>query len=141
VLETLRPSSGRVAVVVGAGGNRDPGKRAPMGRVAAELADLVVVTDDNPRDEDPADIRAAIVAGARSADRDRAVDIVEIGDRREAISHAVGWARRGDVVLVAGKGHESGQTRAGLTVPFDDRAELAAALDGVSGAVAERTLP
>lgn len=141
VLETLRPSSGRVAVVVGAGGNRDPGKRAPMGRVAAELADLVVVTDDNPRDEDPADIRAAIVAGARSAGRDRAVDIVEIGDRREAISHAVGWARRGDVVLVAGKGHESGQTRAGLTVPFDDRAELAAALDGVSGAVAERTLP
>ena len=125
VLETLRAHCrGRVAVVFGAGGNRDPGKRAPMGQVAAELADLVVVTDDNPRDEEPADIRAAIVAGAG----DGGAELVEIGDRRAAIDYAVGWAREGDVVLIAGKGHEAGQTSHGRTRPFDDRAELAEAL-------------
>jgi UDP-N-acetylmuramoyl-L-alanyl-D-glutamate--2,6-diaminopimelate ligase len=127
VLETLRAQSrGRVAVVFGAGGNRDPGKREPMGRVAAELADLVVVTDDNPRDEEPADIRAAIMAGVIAAGT--AAQVVEIGDRREAIDHAVAWARPGDVVLIAGKGHEVGQTSHGQTRPFDDREELAAAL-------------
>ncbi|SEH75610.1 UDP-N-acetylmuramoylalanyl-D-glutamate--2,6-diaminopimelate ligase [Mycolicibacterium rutilum] len=127
VLETLRAQlggQGRLAVVFGAGGNRDPGKRAPMGRVAADLADLVVVTDDNPRDEDPAAIRAAIVAGAVGG-----ADIIEIGDRRAAIEHAVGWAQPGDVVLVAGKGHEAGQTAGGQTRPFDDRIELAGALE------------
>ena len=123
----------RLAVVFGAGGNRDPGKREPMGRVAAELADLVVVTDDNPRDEEPAAIRAAIVAGAadqaaRVAAASRA-EIIEIGDRREAIDYAVAWAQPGDVVLVAGKGHEPGQTSRGVTRPFDDRDELAAALE------------
>ncbi len=128
VLETLRRQGGRrVAVVFGAGGNRDPGKRGPMGAVAAELADLVVVTDDNPRDEDPADIRAAIVAAARGG----AADVVEIGDRRAAIDHAVRWARTGDIVLIAGKGHEKGQSGGGRTVPFDDRDELAAALDAL----------
>jgi UDP-N-acetylmuramoyl-L-alanyl-D-glutamate--2,6-diaminopimelate ligase len=127
VLETLREQTGgRLAVVFGAGGNRDPGKRAAMGQIAAELADLVVVTDDNPRDEDPALIRAAILAGANGAGG--RAQVVEIGDRREAIRHAVEWARRGDVVLVAGKGHEKGQTRGGRTRPFDDRDELAAAL-------------
>jgi UDP-N-acetylmuramoyl-L-alanyl-D-glutamate--2,6-diaminopimelate ligase len=127
VLETLRAqSSGRLAVVFGAGGNRDPGKREPMGRVAAELADLVVVTDDNPRDEEPAAIRTAIVAGATAAGT--AAQVVEIGDRREAIDHAVAWARPGDVVLIAGKGHEAGQTSHGQTRPFDDREELAASL-------------
>lgn len=126
VLDTLRAqATGRLAVVFGAGGNRDPGKREPMGRVAAELADLVVVTDDNPRDEDPAAIRAAIVAGASGG----AAQVVEIGDRREAIDYAVKWARPGDVVLVAGKGHEPGQTSHGVTRPFDDRDELAAALE------------
>jgi UDP-N-acetylmuramoyl-L-alanyl-D-glutamate--2,6-diaminopimelate ligase len=126
VLETLRAQSeGRLAVVFGAGGNRDPGKREPMGRVAAELADLVVVTDDNPRDEDPAAIRAAIVAGAA----DGAAQVVEIGDRRAAIDHAVAWARPGDTVLIAGKGHEAGQTSHGQTRPFDDRVELAGALE------------
>ncbi|KUI37808.1 UDP-N-acetylmuramoyl-L-alanyl-D-glutamate--2,6-diaminopimelate ligase [Mycobacterium sp. IS-1590] len=126
VLETLRAQGdGRLAVVFGAGGNRDPGKRGPMGRVTAELADLVVVTDDNPRDEDPAEIRAAILAGAEGP-----AEVVEIGDRRAAIEHAVAWARPGDVVLVAGKGHEAGQTSAGVTRPFDDREELARALDG-----------
>jgi UDP-N-acetylmuramoyl-L-alanyl-D-glutamate--2,6-diaminopimelate ligase len=98
-----------------------------MGRVAAELADLVVVTDDNPRDEDPATIRATIMSGARAVSGGAAV--VELGDRRAAIDHAVAWARPGDIVLVAGKGHESGQTSAGETRPFDDRVELAAALD------------
>ena len=128
VLETLRgQTAGRIAVVFGAGGNRDAGKREPMGRVAAELADLVVVTDDNPRDEDPAAIRSAIMAGARTGAG--GADIVEIGDRREAIAHAVRWACPGDVVLIAGKGHETGQTAAGRTHPFDDRVELAELLE------------
>jgi UDP-N-acetylmuramoyl-L-alanyl-D-glutamate--2,6-diaminopimelate ligase len=128
VLETLREqSAGRVAVVFGAGGNRDPGKREPMGRVAAELADLIVVTDDNPRDEDPASIRSAIMAGASGGP----AQVVEIGDRREAIDHAVGWARSGDVVLIAGKGHEAGQTSHGQTRPFDDRDELAGSLEAL----------
>jgi len=128
VLETLRAQTrGRIAVVFGAGGNRDAGKRAPMGQTAAELADLVVVTDDNPRDEEPADIRAAIVAGAG----DGSAEIVEIGDRRAAIDFAVRWAREGDVVLVAGKGHEAGQTSHGQTRPFDDRDELALALQAL----------
>ena len=128
VLETLREQTiGRVAVVFGAGGNRDPGKREPMGQVAAELADLVVVTDDNPRDEDPAAIRSAIVAGATSGP----AQVVEIGDRRAAIDYAVAWARGGDVVLIAGKGHEAGQTSHGQTRPFDDRDELAGSLEAL----------
>ena len=98
-----------------------------MGQTAAELADLVVVTDDNPRDEDPAAIRATIVAGAAGG----GAEIVEIGDRRGAIDFAVGWAREGDVVLVAGKGHEAGQTSHGLTRPFDDCDELAHALQAL----------
>ena len=131
VLENLRrQGGGRLAVVFGAGGDRDPGKRNPMGRIAAELADLVVVTDDNPRSEDPATIRAAILAGA--AEADNAAEVVEIGDRRAAITHAVRWARRGDVVLIAGKGHETGQTANGVTRPFDDREELAAALSAIT---------
>ena len=127
VLRSLRRPSGRLAVVFGAGGNRDPGKRAPMGRIAAELADLVIVTDDNPRGEDPAAIRREILAGA--AEVGAVAQVVEIGDRREAIDHAVAWAAAGDVVLIAGKGHETGQTRGGQTQPFDDRVELAAALE------------
>ena len=131
VLESLRGQSrGRLAIVFGAGGDRDPGKRNPMGRTAAEWADLVVVTDDNPRSEDPATIRAAILEGAAQAGS--AAQIVEIGDRRAAIAHAVAWAGPGDVVLVAGKGHETGQTAAGVTRPFDDRVELAAALEALT---------
>lgn len=129
VLETLRRSAGRLAVVFGAGGNRDPGKREPMGAVAAELADLVVVTDDNPRDEEPQAIRAAILAGARQAGT--AAEVVEIGDRRAAIEHVVRWAAPGDVVVIAGKGHERGQTSHGQTRPFDDREELARALENL----------
>ncbi len=128
VLHTLRDQGdGRLGVVIGAGGNRDPGKRAPMGRVAAEMADLVVVTDDNPRDEEPATIRAAILSGTANA----AAEVVEIGDRRDAIDFAVAWAQPGDIVLVAGKGHEPGQTSHGVTRPFDDRDELAAALEAL----------
>ncbi|HLR99349.1 MAG TPA: UDP-N-acetylmuramoyl-L-alanyl-D-glutamate--2,6-diaminopimelate ligase [Mycolicibacillus parakoreensis] len=122
--QELRTTSGRLAVVFGAGGDRDHGKREPMGRIAAESADLLVVTDDNPRGEDPADIRRAILAGAAGG----AAEVIEIGDRRSAIEHAVGWARSGDVVLIAGKGHETGQTAGGRTQPFDDRVELAQAL-------------
>jgi UDP-N-acetylmuramoyl-L-alanyl-D-glutamate--2,6-diaminopimelate ligase len=113
--------------VFGAGGERDPGKRAPMGGVAAELADLVVVTDDNPRGEDPAAIRREILAGAAEG----AAQVIEIADRREAIRHAVAWAQAGDVVVIAGKGHETGQRSADQTRPFDDRVELARALEAL----------
>jgi UDP-N-acetylmuramoyl-L-alanyl-D-glutamate--2,6-diaminopimelate ligase len=126
VLTTLVRPGRRLAVVFGAGGERDPGKRAPMGATAAELADLVVITDDNPRGEDPAAIRREILAGA--AETSSAAGIVEIADRRAAIRHAVAWAGPGDVVLIAGKGHETGQRAAGHTRPFDDRVELAQAL-------------
>jgi UDP-N-acetylmuramoyl-L-alanyl-D-glutamate--2,6-diaminopimelate ligase len=123
--QDLRDTTGRLAVVFGAGGDRDHGKRDPMGRIAAQSADLVVVTDDNPRGEDPADIRRAILAGAAGG----SAEVVEIGDRRAAIEHAVAWAQPGDVVLIAGKGHETGQTAGGRTQPFDDRVELAQALE------------
>jgi UDP-N-acetylmuramoyl-L-alanyl-D-glutamate--2,6-diaminopimelate ligase len=127
VLSTLARPGRRVAVVFGAGGERDPGKRAPMGATAAELADLVVVTDDNPRGEDPSAIRREILAGV--AESGCATEVVEIADRREAIRHAVGWARSGDVVLIAGKGHETGQRAGDVVRPFDDRVELARALE------------
>lgn len=128
VLESLRSHrDGRLAVVFGAGGNRDRGKRADMGKVAAELADLVVVTDDNPRNEEPAAIRTEIISGTTGSE----AQIIEIGDRRAAIDFATLWARPGDTVLVAGKGHESGQKTGDVTVPFDDRAELRAALEAL----------
>jgi UDP-N-acetylmuramoyl-L-alanyl-D-glutamate--2,6-diaminopimelate ligase len=127
VLTTLRQPGRRLAVVFGAGGDRDPGKRAPMGEVAAELADLVVVTDDNPRSEDPSAIRREILSGTAQAGS--ATQVVEIGDRRAAIRHAVGWAQAGDVVVIAGKGHETGQRGATEVRPFDDRIELAEALE------------
>jgi len=128
VLETLRRPGGRLAVVFGAGGDRDPGKRRPMGQIAAELADLVVVTDDNPRSEDPALIRGEILAGVSAVRGTSPADVIELADRRAAIAYAVSWARPGDTVVVAGKGHETGQTGGGHTLPFDDRAELARAL-------------
>ncbi len=104
----------RVIVVVGAGGDRDRAKRAPMGRLASELADLAIVTSDNPRSEDPETIAAEIMTGANGAAE------VEL-DRGAAIARAVGLARAGDVVLIAGKGAEQGQEFADRTVPFDDR--------------------
>ncbi len=129
VLTTLKHPDRRLGVVFGAGGDRDPGKRASMGRIAAELADLVVVTDDNPRGEDPASIRREILAGA--AEPGAAAQVIEIGDRREAIEHAVCWARPGDVLVIAGKGHETGQRTGEHTRAFDDRVELAQALDAL----------
>jgi UDP-N-acetylmuramoyl-L-alanyl-D-glutamate--2,6-diaminopimelate ligase len=117
-LETLRPlTDGRLIVVLGAGGDRDPGKRPLMGRIAAAGADVLVVTDDNPRSEDPAAIRAAILDGIVEP----SATVLEIADRRSAIAEAVSLAGAGDVVLVAGKGHETGQEIAGVVHPFDDR--------------------
>lgn len=125
VLRSVRGQTrGRVAVVLGAGGDRDAGKRELMGRAAAEEADLVVVTDDNPRSEDPARIREAVLAGARG-DAGRATEVLEIGDRGAAIAAAVDWAREGDVVVIAGKGHETGQEVDGVVHPFDDRVRAA----------------
>jgi len=116
VLSALRPHTrGRLIVVFGAGGDRDRGKRPMMGEIAHRLADVAIVTDDNPRSEDPAAIRAAILAAAHGA--------VEIGDRREAIAAAAAMLSDGDVLVVAGKGHEQGQTIAGVIHPFDDVAE------------------
>ncbi|WP_446686212.1 UDP-N-acetylmuramoyl-L-alanyl-D-glutamate--2,6-diaminopimelate ligase [Nocardioides zeicaulis] len=133
VLATLRPlTTGRLLVVVGAGGDRDASKRPVMGEIAARLADVVVVTDDNPRTEDPAAIRAALLAGTT----DGTAEVLEQGDRRLAIREAVRRARTGDVVLVAGKGHETGQEVHGEVSPFDDRvvaAEEVGALDGTVG--------
>jgi UDP-N-acetylmuramoyl-L-alanyl-D-glutamate--2,6-diaminopimelate ligase len=106
---------GRVIVVFGCGGDRDREKRPKMG-AAARAADLAVLTSDNPRSEDAAAIAADVVAGVRDPHR-----IVQL-DRRAAIRDALAVARPGDVVLIAGKGHEQGQTTAGVTVPFDDRA-------------------
>lgn len=130
VLTALRPvTAGRLVVVLGAGGDRDRGKRPLMGEVAARLADVVIVTDDNPRSEDPAAIRAEVMAGTR----DGAAEVTEIGDRREAIAAAVGLARGGDTVVVAGKGHERGQEVAGVVHPFDDREVLVDLLGGRVG--------
>ncbi len=112
---------GRLLVVLGCGGDRDTGKRPLMGAEAARRADLLVVTDDNPRTEDPAVIRAAMLAGARAG----RADVVEIADRAEAIAHAVTWAGPGDAVVVAGKGHETGQQVQGVTHPFSDAEVLA----------------
>jgi UDP-N-acetylmuramoyl-L-alanyl-D-glutamate--2,6-diaminopimelate ligase len=127
LLDSLRElTTGRLIVVLGAGGDRDAAKRPVMGAAAAERAEVVVVTDDNPRGEDPAAIRAAVLAGARTSD----AAVVEVGDRRAAIAEAVRRARPGDVVVVAGKGHETGQEIAGVRHPFDDAVELAAALRG-----------
>lgn len=122
-----RVTSGKVALVLGAGGERDKGKRPLMGEVAASLADRVVVTDDNPRTEDPAAIRADIIAGA-AAGGERA-EIVEIGDRYAAIAAALRGARAGDTVIIAGKGHETGQQIGDQLLPFDDRVVAAEVLD------------
>jgi len=112
-IAALRPHvEGRLITVFGAGGDRDQGKRPEMGTVATRLSDVVIVTDDNPRSEDPALIRSAIMAGAPGA--------TEVPGRREAIAEAIRIAREGDIVLVAGKGHETGQIIGKRVLPFDD---------------------
>ncbi|MGH7051643.1 MAG: UDP-N-acetylmuramoyl-L-alanyl-D-glutamate--2,6-diaminopimelate ligase [Acetobacteraceae bacterium] len=119
LLAALRPHTrGRLVIVFGAGGDRDPGKRAEMGRAAARGADRVFVTDDNPRTENPAQIRRAVLAGCPGA--------VEIADRREAIAAALSSLRPGDVLAVAGKGHEPGQIVGDRVLPFDDVAVIRA---------------
>ncbi len=129
VLEALRPhTSGKLHVVFGCGGDRDRGKRPLMGAIAARLADDVIVTDDNPRGEDPAAIRAAILAAAPGAH--------EIGDRAEAIRAGVAALSAGDVLVIAGKGHETGQYIAGTTYPFSDREQAIAAAVAAGGRAA-----
>lgn len=124
-LATLRPyASGRLICIFGCGGDRDAGKRPIMGEIATRLADVVIVTDDNPRSEDPAAIRAAVMAAAPGAR--------EIGDRREAIRAGVAMLGRGDVLVVAGKGHEEGQIVGATTRPFSDKAEIIAAMKGTA---------
>lgn len=126
VLDTLRGyASGRLIVVFGAGGDRDRGKRPLMGAIAAEKADLAIVTDDNPRSEDPAAIRAAILEAARAVPGAYAI---EIGDRMEAIRRGVQELKAGDILVVAGKGHESGQIIGQTTVPFSDHEAVLAAV-------------
>ncbi|RLV48958.1 UDP-N-acetylmuramoyl-L-alanyl-D-glutamate--2,6-diaminopimelate ligase [Nocardioides mangrovicus] len=117
----LPVTRGRLVVVIGAGGDRDPGKRPLMGEIAARLADVVIVTDDNPRTEDPAAIRRAVLDGIPP---DTSAEVHEVDRRRQAIALAVSLARPGDVVLVAGKGHETGQEVDGVVHPFDDREVL-----------------
>jgi UDP-N-acetylmuramoyl-L-alanyl-D-glutamate--2,6-diaminopimelate ligase len=127
VMTALRPhTAGRLYCVFGCGGDRDPGKRAIMGRIAAEQADVAVVTDDNPRGEDPAKIRAAIMAGAAGRAQ-------EIGDRRAAIGWAVAALEAGDVLVIAGKGHEQGQIIGSHVEPFDDVEVAAAAIQDMQG--------
>jgi UDP-N-acetylmuramoyl-L-alanyl-D-glutamate--2,6-diaminopimelate ligase len=122
----LRGGGGRTICVIGAGGDRDRGKRPVMGAAAARGCDLLIVTDDNPRTEDPAVVRAEILRGASAADVD--IEIIEVAGRRAAIDEAVRRAEPGDIVALLGKGHERGQEINGQLHPFDDRVELAAAL-------------
>ncbi|MEA2779270.1 MAG: UDP-N-acetylmuramoyl-L-alanyl-D-glutamate--2,6-diaminopimelate ligase [Rhodospirillaceae bacterium] len=125
VLQALRPhAKGQLVVIFGCGGDRDRGKRPLMGEVASRLADRVIVTDDNPRSEDPAAIRREILAGAPGA--------VEIGDRREAIRSAVGNLGADDLLVIAGKGHETGQIVGGVVHPFDDSEEARAAAEAIA---------
>jgi UDP-N-acetylmuramoyl-L-alanyl-D-glutamate--2,6-diaminopimelate ligase len=121
----------RLIIVLGCGGDRDRGKRPHMGEIAARGADLLIVTDDNPRSEDPAAIREAMLDGALAVPPGERGDVIEVGDRAAAITAAVRAAAAGDVVLVAGKGHETGQEVAGVVHPFDDRLVLREALEGV----------
>ncbi len=127
-LQALRPHvMGRLIAVVGAGGDRDPGKRPLMGQAAAEHADVVFVTDDNPRTENPATIRAAVMAGAPEAN--------EVGDRAEAILRAVDTLGPGDAAMIMGKGHEQGQIVGDTSYPFDDAEQASVAVAALDGAL------
>lgn len=125
VLSSLRPfTSGRIVLVFGCGGDRDPGKRAIMGEIASRLSDVVIVTDDNPRTEEPAKIRAAIMAACDGAK--------EIGDRAQAIQHGCEILQEGDCLVVAGKGHEPGQVVGDKVLPFSDHNVIQEVLNGVA---------
>jgi len=128
VLTALRPhTGGRLIVAIGCGGDRDRGKRPMMGAAAVRLADEAIVTDDNPRSEDPADIRREVLEGAPGA--------IEIGNRAEAISHGVGLIQAGDVFVIAGKGHETGQIIGDQVLPFDDIVVAREAIEKQGGMV------
>ncbi|MCD8569982.1 MAG: UDP-N-acetylmuramoyl-L-alanyl-D-glutamate--2,6-diaminopimelate ligase [Alphaproteobacteria bacterium] len=123
VLKAARPhTEGKLVCLMGCGGDRDKGKRPVMGKISCDLADHVIVTDDNPRSEDPAQIRADVLAGCQG-------DFEEVGGRREAIRHAVKILQAGDVLIIAGKGHEQGQIFKDHTEPFDDVSESQKALE------------
>jgi UDP-N-acetylmuramoyl-L-alanyl-D-glutamate--2,6-diaminopimelate ligase len=129
VLEALRPhTAGKLHVVFGCGGDRDRGKRPMMGAAAVKLADDVIVTDDNPRSEDPAAIRSEIMAAAKGAR--------EISDRAEAIHTAVASLGTGDVLVLAGKGHETGQYMKDVVHPFSDREQAIEAAIALGGRAA-----
>jgi UDP-N-acetylmuramoyl-L-alanyl-D-glutamate--2,6-diaminopimelate ligase len=115
VIKDANPN--RVITVIGCGGDRDSLKRPLMGKVAAQLSDVVIITDDNPRSEDPAAIRKSVIDGTKNGP----AQVFEVSDRREAISQALKLAETGDVIAVLGKGHESGQEISGKVFPFDDR--------------------
>ena len=124
VLLSVRPfTSGKIVVVFGCGGDRDKGKRPLMGKIATKFADTVIVTDDNPRTEQPEQIRKEIMAAAPNA--------IEIGNRREAIQYAVSLLKAGDTLVVAGKGHEKGQIIGHEVHPFSDHQEITSALEGI----------
>jgi UDP-N-acetylmuramoyl-L-alanyl-D-glutamate--2,6-diaminopimelate ligase len=126
ILKALRRhTEGRLICVMGCGGDRDPGKRPIMGKISVELADMTIVTDDNPRTEDAAKIRAQVLGGAKGA--------TEIGDRREAIRKAVREIKKGDVLVIAGKGHEQGQIIGARVEPFDDAQEAFEAIKILKG--------
>ena len=133
-LRAIRPHvMGRIIVIVGAGGDRDTSKRPLMGSAAACNADIVIVSDDNPRSEDPATIRAAVLAGARGAGGTDA--IYEYGDRAEAILRGVDMLEAGDALLIAGKGHETGQTVGDVVLPFDDVEQASVAVAALEGRI------
>ena len=133
-LKAMRPHvMGRIVAIVGAGGDRDVGKRPLMGAAAAEFADVVIVTDDNPRSEDPASIRAAVMAGALNGVGTPSV--TEVGDRAEAILRGIDALGAGDALLIAGKGHESGQTVGDVTLPFDDVEHASVAVASLEGRI------
>ncbi|UOA14297.1 MULTISPECIES: UDP-N-acetylmuramoyl-L-alanyl-D-glutamate--2,6-diaminopimelate ligase [Sulfitobacter] len=128
-LAAMRPHvMGRLVAIVGAGGDRDRAKRPLMGQAATENADMVIVTDDNPRSEDPASIRAAVLGGAP--------DAMEVGDRAEAILRGVDALEPGDALLIAGKGHETGQTVGDDVLPFDDVEQASVAVAALDGRLA-----
>ncbi|MFZ3581118.1 UDP-N-acetylmuramoyl-L-alanyl-D-glutamate--2,6-diaminopimelate ligase [Loktanella sp. DJP18] len=130
-LRALQPHvMGRVVLIVGAGGDRDASKRPLMGKAAADNADLVIVTDDNPRSERPEDIRAAVLAGAKGR-----AEVIEVGDRAEAILRGIDALGPGDALLIAGKGHETGQTVGDTVLPFDDAEQASVAVAALEGRI------
>ncbi|WP_296430786.1 UDP-N-acetylmuramoyl-L-alanyl-D-glutamate--2,6-diaminopimelate ligase [Yoonia sp.] len=133
-LKAMRPHvMGRIVVIVGAGGDRDTAKRPLMGAAATQNADIVIITDDNPRSEDPASIRAAVMAGAVNAGGSDS--ITEVGDRAEAILRGIDMLDAGDALLIAGKGHESGQVVGDTVLPFDDVEQASVAVAALEGRI------